>query len=120
MPDPQQVKKQRKSCERRESATERSSERRESASEASTRTNSVQLNAENKEKLAKQIPQGDTATKEPKKRGRKLKYTTDEDRKEARRQQNRNYRARRREELIKLRRQSSLLKELKEKSLEQN
>ena len=41
---------------------------------------------------------------EPKKRGRKLKYESDEERREARRQQNREYRARRREELIKLRR----------------
>ena len=41
---------------------------------------------------------------EPKKRGRKLKYGSDEERREARRQQNREYRARRREELIKLRR----------------
>ena len=89
MPEPQQVKKQRKS----------------------TRRSSVPQDAQ-KEPIERS---------EPKKRGRKIKYTTDEDRREARRQQNRNYRERRREELIKLRRQNALLKELeKEKSLEQN
>ena len=65
----------------------------------------------------KSSPESEHATIGSKKRGRKLKYTTDEERREARRQQNRNYRARRREELIKLRRQNTLLQE-KEKSPE--
>ena len=125
MPEPQQVKKQRKSSgrnsitvsnkerERSESATVGSSKRSETtneASETSLRLKGAANEVSNKE-----------PHKEPKKRGRKIKYTTDEERKEARRQQNRNYRERRREELIKLRRQNALLKELeKEKSLEQN
>ena len=101
MPEPHQTKSRRSSkrserSERSESESKASSDRRESANAVSTH-------------------------KEPKKRGRKIKYTTDEERKEARRQQNRNYRERRREELIKLRRQNALFKELeKEKSLEQN
>ena len=40
----------------------------------------------------------------PLKRGRKLKYQTDEERREARREQNRRYRERKKNELISLRR----------------
>ena len=54
----------------------------------------------------KEVEQLDAAPA-PKKRGRKTKYETDEERREARRKQNREYRARRREELIKLRRQTA-------------
>ena len=102
MSDPQQVK------ERSESATTGSKRRKPS------RRNSVP-----QEKESKANERSESATIGSKKRGRKLKYTTDEERREARRQQNRNYRARRREELIKLRRQNTLLQEI-EKSPEQN
>ena len=96
MPEPQQIKKQRKTSGKK---------KEEIANEANLRPKGV---CDEKE----QRPQ--VAAKEPKKRGRKIKYTTDEERKEARRQQNRNYRARRREELIRLRRQNAALKEFNE------
>ena len=44
------------------------------------------------------------AVESPLKRGRKLKYQTDEERREARREQNRRYRERKKNELISLRR----------------
>ena len=96
MPDPQQGKKQRKSSGRNSiTVSNKERERSETTNEANE--------VSNKE-----------PHKEPKKRGRKIKYTTDEERKEARRQQNRNYRARRRDELIRLRRQNVMLNVLEE------
>ena len=53
-----------------------------------------------------QIPDQQPSEKIKSKRGRKLKYTTDEERKEARRKQQKEYRDRKRNELIELRRKA--------------
>ena len=54
------------------------------------------------------------------KRGRKPKYTTDEERKEAKRIQNKAYRERKKQELIQLRRLAALHKEREQKEEYEN
>ena len=51
-----------------------------------------------------EVPIDTSADKEPAKRGRKLKYESDEERRQARRLQNKQYRERKKQELINLRR----------------
>lgn len=51
-------------------------------------------------------------TLEPKKRGRKMKYFTEEERNEARRKQQKEYRVKKHLELIELRRKAAELKSL--------
>ena len=54
------------------------------------------------------------------KRGRKPKYTTDEERKEAKRIQNKAYRERKKQELIQLRRLAALHKEKEQEETYEN